>query len=353
MLENIFFTLGIVSYIFPIIILIGFCFIAYKIFFKSKNIINEKIKVGTQKMGKFKKPIYKGIRDNGIFASSLFLEQNDKLFKFLEGTAPHEYSQIMDKVYNQTHIGGGFHRTFDGAHTLKGSYDAIKDKVGEVDPVQYVEAHARELVTPEGIPILTLDKSQHEALSNDIAETLGGGITAGDIRAYHRDINSFNAGELCSAGLGTVFVAAAIHSGDPKAISRVTASNLCMGIATGNPVMLLVGTASLAHGVANGKIQAWELLKGAAPAIAGIIGYQAASELFSFGKGGSIVFAIGTSIATNALIAKMEARNREKIIEELGEDNPQYIAAITSTILKEEIAKQSRKSDPLSMGGRI
>ena len=304
-------------------------------------------------MGKIKKTIYEGIKDNGLFASSLFLEQNDKLFKFLEGTSPHQYSQIMDEVYNKTHIGGGFHRTFDGSHTMKGSYDAIKDSVGSVDPIQYVEAHFRELVTPEGIPLLTLDKQQHEAMSNDISETLGGEITPGEIRAYHRDINSFNAGELCAAGLGAVFIVAALRSGDPKAISRVTAANLCLGIATANPIMLLLGVGSLAHGVYRGKIKSWELLKGAAPVLAGIIGYQAASKLFNFGKGGSIIFAIGTSIASNLLIAKMERSDRKKVIEELGRKNPRYIAAMTSSILKEEVAKVSRKIDPMRLGGEL
>ena len=85
----------------------------------------------------------------------------------------------------------------------------------------------------------------------------------------------------------------------------------------------------------------------------GAIGYQVADKMLGFGKGGSVVFAIGTSIATSALIAKMEARNREKVIEELGKDNPQYVAAMTSTILKEEIAKLERKINPLGMGGRV
>ena len=43
-------------------------------------------------MSQLKSKVPKGIKDHGIFASSLFLEQNDKLFKFLEGTSPHEYS---------------------------------------------------------------------------------------------------------------------------------------------------------------------------------------------------------------------------------------------------------------------
>ena len=302
-------------------------------------------------MGKIK-ITFKWFKDHGLFASTLFLEKNNKLFKILENTSPHEYSKIMDQTYNQTRIGGGFHRSFDGSHTLQGSYGAIKDHVGSVDLTQYIKAHARELVTPEGIPILTLDKGQHEALSNDISEVLGGWITPGEIRAYHRDINSINMGDLCAAGLGAAFVVGAIYSGDPKAISRVTAANLCLGLASANPAMLLIGLGSLAHGVYKGKIISWEMLKGAAPVIGGLIGYQSASTLFSFGKAGNIVFAIGSSIATGMLIEHLEEKKREQVKEELG-DNPQYVASITPNILKEEMCKLSRKFNPLRMGEKI
>ena len=304
-------------------------------------------------MGKLKKVAVKGIKDNGLFASSIFLEKHADLFRFLEGTSPHEYGQIMDKVYNDTHIGGGFHRHFDGTHTLKGSYDAIKNELGEVEPTQFFEAHFRELVTPEGIPIMTLDKAGYENLSSEISETLGGVISPAEIRSYHRDANSFNAGELCSAGLGLVFIVAAIRSGDAKAISRVTAANLCLSIATANPLQLLFGVSSLAYGVYKGKIKSYELLRGTAPIIMGVIGYQTANKLFGFGKGGSLIFSIGTAIASNMLIDHLEENKKQQIIQELGEEKPQYITAMTANILKEEFIKLSRRFPPMGLGKMI
>ena len=304
-------------------------------------------------MGRLNKKVLKGIKDQGIFASSLYLEQHAGLFKFLENTSPHKYSQIMDEVYNKTYIGGGFHRHFDGSHTIKGSYDVIKDKVGEVDPSQFVEAHFRDFVTPEGTPILTLDKVQYEQLSNDISETLGGHINPADIRAYHRDINSFNAGEFCAAGIGSIFLIAALRSGDATSISRVTAANLCCGIASANPMQVLLGVYGLAHGIYVGKIKAYDMLRGSAPVIMGYIGYNAANKLFNFSKGGCIIFSIGTAIASNMLLDHLEQKKKKAILKELGEENPHYITCMTSNILKEEFMKLSRKFSPLGLGKNI
>ena len=259
----------------------------------------------------------------------------------------------MDAAYNKTHIGGGFHRSFDGSHTFKGSYDAIKDRVGEVDPVQYVQAHFRELVTPEGIPLFTLDKARYDSISNEISETLGGGVTPGMVRGYLRDINSFNAGDLCAAGLGTVFLVAAFRSGDPKAVSRVVAGNLCLGIATANPVQLILGVGGLACGLCQGKIRSYELLRGAAPVIMGVVGYHTASKIFDFGKGGSLVFSVGASIATHMFWEHLDKKRRRAIENELGKKNPHYIAAMTPNIVEGELLKLSRRFSPTGLGGLV
>ena len=195
---------------------------------------------------------------------------------------------------------------------------------------------------------MTLDKANYENLSNEISETLGGTISPGYIREYFRDINSVNAGEVAVAGFGAIFIVAALRSGDEKAISRVTAANLCLGIATANPIQLLLGVYSLGHGIYRGKIKAYEMLKGSAPIIAGAIGYQVANKLFQFGKSGSLLFSIGTTIASGALIEHLEQKNREQILEELGEDSPQYITAMTPDILKDEFVKLSRRFKPVN-----
>ena len=233
---------------------------------------------------------FQGLKDPSLFASAMFLETHKGFFKFLENHSPSQYSKIMDEVYNKTHIGGGSHRSFDGFHTLVGSYKAIKDQTGSVDFFEYIKAHFNEFVTPEGIPLFTLDRPAYKSLSSEISGSLGGIITPGQIREYMRDINSINAGEAFASGLNVLFLISAIRSGDPKAISRVTASTLCLGFATANPLQVILGVCGLGYGVYHGKIQSYDLLRGTASPLAGIAGYHVARNLFNISKGGSIVF---------------------------------------------------------------
>ena len=303
-------------------------------------------------MGKLKSR-FKGLKDSSLFASSIAFDSHPKLFQFLERSNPTQYDKIMDQVYRETHIGGGTHRHFDGSHTLKGSYDAIKEATGSVEPVEYIKSQFNELVTPEGVPLFTLDKKYHGELSNQISESLNGTVSAGQIREYIRDYNSVNAVEAASAGIGIVFLFLACRSENPKAISRVTAINICLGVATANPLQLLVGVVGLGYGLYHGNIKAYELLRGSAPCISGLIGYQVASKLFNISKNGSIIFSIGTAIASEVLLSHLEAKKKEKILEELGKENPHYIASLTPGILQQEFMKLSRNTNTLSLGNVV
>ena len=264
---------------------------------------------------KNKKSKFKGLKDSGLFASSIILDSHAKLFQALEKHSPTQYDKIMDQVYRETHIGGGTHRHFDGSHTFKGSYDKIKETTGSVDIIKYFKSHFNEFVTPEGIPLFTLNKNHHELISNQISESLGGTISPGQIREYIRDFNSFNAVELASASVGAIFLFFAICSGNPKAISRVTAINICLGVATANPFQLVLGVAGLGYGLYHGKIKSYELLRGSAPAISGIIGYQTANKIFNVSKNGSILFSIGTAIGSGILLGHLETKKKEKILK--------------------------------------
>lgn len=299
---------------------------------------------------KNKKTKFKGLKDQNLFASSIIFESHPKLFQALERHTPTQYDKIMDQVYRETHIGGGTHRHFDGSHTLKGSYDKIKEATGSVEPVEYLKAHFNEFVTPEGIPLFTLDKSHHELIGSQISESLGGTISPGQIQEYIRDLNSLNAGEFASASVGAIFLFFAIRSENPKAISRVTAVNICLGVATANPLQLVLGVAGLGYGLYHGKIKSYELLRGSAPAISGIIGYQTANKIFNISKNGSIIFSIGTAIGTEMLLSHLETRKKEQILKELGEKNPHYIPALTPKILQQEFIKLSRNTASLSLG---
>ena len=304
-------------------------------------------------MGKLKRKIFKGVRDPGLFASTVILDAHPKLFQYFDKYNPTQYDKIMDQVYNKTHIGGSSHRHFDGSHTFKGSYDKIEATTGSVDFVKYFKSQYKELITPEGIPLFTLDKRQHEIVSNQISESLDGLISSGQIRKYIRDFNSFNIGETVSSGIGAIFLFFALRSGNAKAISRVTAMNICLGMATANPLQLFIGVVGLASGVYRGKIQSYDLLRGSTSAISGIFGYQIARHLFNFSKNNSIMFSIGTTIASEMLLNHLESKKQKTILRELGTHNSHYITALTYEILRAEFIKLSLNSPKLALGSLI
>lgn len=296
----------------------------------------------------------KNIKEQFSLAATLLLEKNKDFFRFLEGTSPSEYDKIMDSVYTSTYVGGGFHRHFDGTHTFYGSYEAIKEQFGTVEIHPYIDAHFKDLVTPEGLPIFTLDYERHTVLSQEISEALGGNIGSPQIRTFIRDFNSYNIGEVLCASVGTIFLVAAIRSGDAKAISRVTASNICLGIAMANPCQLLLGIYGLAHGIYTGKINSYGLLRGSASTVAGLAGYQVGDKLLNLGIGGNIVLAVGAAAVTDWIWDYIESQKRKKTIaNELGKRNSHYVLAMTPDVLEREFFKLLRRSHPLCLASLI
>ena len=284
----------------------------------------------------------KTIKDSTLFSAAFSSETYKDFFQFLERKNPMDYDKIMDKAYAESHIGGGGHRSFDGSHTLGESWEKIQEATGDVELAKFAKAHFNELVTPEGIPLFNLDHGAYNSLSEEISDVLGGSISGGQIRDYFRDINSINLGEVGVAGLGVLFMGAAIKNGDSRAISRVAASNLCLGLYSGNPAQLLVGLTGLAYGIYKGKIKAYDLLRGAIPTVAGIAGYQA-GKLLELGSGGTLILSLASGIAVEAVLNKLEQSKLEEVKEELG-DNPKYISTYTPAVLAEEFKILCRAS---------
>ncbi len=284
----------------------------------------------------------KRILEQGIFGVSFFNEAQKGLFQFLEDKSASTYDKIMDAIYNETHIGGGLHRHFDGSHTLAGSYQKIKDSVGDVDFGDFIKAHLDELVTPNGIPLFDLNQGRFNQLTNEIADNLGGAVTSSQLRGYLCDLNSINAGELASASLGCIFLFAAFKSGDSKAIARTSAINLCIGFATANPIQVLTGLAGVSVGIYQGKIEAWDLLTGAAPVVAGLSATQVAAYLGATKTIGAGVGFIG-AISTAILMQHLDRKKQDRLKNELG-DNQRYISVMTPSLVQQQIEIVSRNS---------
>ncbi len=63
-----------------------------------------------------------------------------------------------------------FPRSFDGNCTFADSYDAIKEATDSVDVVELAKAHFNEFVTPQAIPLFTLDHESFFNLFKGVAE---------------------------------------------------------------------------------------------------------------------------------------------------------------------------------------
>jgi hypothetical protein len=275
-----------------------------------------------------------------IFSMGAVTETYNGLFQFLERHSPIEYDRIMDRVYAETHIGGGQHRAFDGSHTFAGSYQTIAEATGDVDASEYFKAHLNELVTPEGIPLLTLDHTLLRWTTDVVSDVLGGRFSPGQLRSFAVDVNSVNAGELLSATVGVGFILFALRSSDSRAFSRVVSLNLCIGLATANPLQIFAGLVGLGHGVDTGRIGAWGLIEGALPALAGLAAFELASEVF--GSGGSLIAAILTSTGAATILGRFAPSVQEGVAQELG-DNDNYVAVQSRPILERAVELAGRR----------
>jgi hypothetical protein len=96
-------------------------------------------------------------------------------------------TKTMDAIFNAKHICGNWHRLYDGAHTIAGSWEAAVESLPKSDTLERLDAWAKsywnDLITPRGMPIITLNSSnQHgEYLkyldSFNFAELLSGPLT--------------------------------------------------------------------------------------------------------------------------------------------------------------------------------
>ena len=70
--------------------------------------------------------------------------------------------RAMDSVYIASGIGGGYHRHFDGGHTILGAFSAcdkvLQDKHLVARIVEVGKSLYRDFVTPRGMPLVTLNQ---------------------------------------------------------------------------------------------------------------------------------------------------------------------------------------------------
>jgi hypothetical protein len=152
-------------------------------------------------------------------------------------------SRAMDAEYLRTHIGGGFHRLFDGGHDLWGAFkatrsvtpdDALLTQLGK-----YVTELGKDLATPNGLPVITWNKEIFDATSKTLQQYLGVSPS------WVYDMATFTATELGGAAAAILALAVNLRSSDPDRYAEMCGSLGIASLVSANPLLLAIWVTSI------------------------------------------------------------------------------------------------------------
>ena len=169
-------------------------------------------------------------------------------------TAATNFDKAMDSRYLETYIGGGNHRMFDGGHTLGGAWGNIakmcgvaKCSTGE-QANGYLNAIWKDLVTPKGLPFVTMEKQTYDSLANWMSKTI-----PGVNKQWVYDAFSYDALEILSAGISAAAVIYYLDKGQVDKLSELLGSMGIVSIVSANPILAMVVISSVAYALATGS----------------------------------------------------------------------------------------------------
>ena len=180
----------------------------------------------------------------GLLATTLSNDLNSMLGKLAAGKAT-IYDQAMDFVYNDTHIGGGNHRMFDGGHTILGAFESSRNASSNDSLVQEaigtMQGLFTDAVTPKGLPLANWDPDSYNAVAGFLDSKFH------IPKDWFYDINSYTAAEVLGATIGVVTVALAWNRADTESFSKIVGSMGVSAVISANPLLLIVTVVALAR----------------------------------------------------------------------------------------------------------
>ena len=168
---------------------------------------------------------------------------NDWLQSMVDGT-PTIYDRDMDATYNATHVGGGYHRLFDGGHTIPGAFQAVMSASQDDSIMQeaagFLQALARDATTPMGLPLVNWDQDTF----NGLADTLG---TFGIPRSWVADMVSYDAVDIFGGAIGVVAITFNWNNDDVEEFTSLVGGMGLSAAVSANPLLLIVTVVALAR----------------------------------------------------------------------------------------------------------
>ncbi len=223
------------------------------------------------------------------YNAALKWKDNAELSRWLSDHLSHQVSTVagkaMDAEYLRTHIGGNWHRLYDGGHTLAGSWNAVHEALPDLSALDQLGTWANEywkdLITTCGMPIITLDHANNEYWK-DLITTLG------MPSEYLKHLDSVNVAQVVGGEL--VGVSIYCNWNDPAKLVASAASSDCSGIVYANVIAPLVSLIALGRAyILVRKSERDELQHLIAPALKGLTRSGASILLITVIPGGFLL----------------------------------------------------------------
>ena len=158
----------------------------------------------------------------------------DSFLRDSYSSASNVYDKAMDAARIESGQMGGDHRAFDGGHTLSAAWDRVKEAVPDDtfkdELYGYIRAIKNDVITPEGLPIRTLNKDDFDRF---VQET-------GVPEQWARDMASFTGTEVLGATIATVSVALNWDKKDSSKFAELVGGTATSALAGANPLLCVM-----------------------------------------------------------------------------------------------------------------
>ena len=181
-----------------------------------------------------------------------FAASSDRYLRSVFETAPTVYDKAMDAWREVSGHLSYDHRIFDGGHGISDAWNSVKgalpDDTFKEETLSFLQAYWKDLVTPMGMPLTTLNKEYFDWVSSAASNI-------GIERGYLLDLVSFTATEGAGALAAVIGATLNWKKSDIEKFSEHASSIAMTSALAANPLALTVSVILLARSYHVGRGQ--------------------------------------------------------------------------------------------------
>ncbi len=183
------------------------------------------------------------VTTQGLLASNLSDDLNGLLQNMVQGPAT-PYDKAMDAEYITTHIGGAYHRLFDGGHTISGAFKAAREASPDDNIIQEalgtIQGLLRDGTTSMGLPLANWSPETF----NRVAGALESNFQIP--KDWFYDLNTYDTAELLGGAIGVISLAFSWNRADTESFAKLVGGMGMSATISANPLLLVVTVVALA-----------------------------------------------------------------------------------------------------------